>query len=92
MARNDVVDTRPDYHLRAYHGPGMVVRKVFRIRIRTFVQAHRIASHRFRIAFAFRIRIAFFALFFLHFRTFLIFLLHVSWLVHQKSSTKCEKI
>jgi hypothetical protein len=35
-------------------------------------------------------RIAFFA-FFSHFRTSLIFLLYVSQLVHQKSSTKCEK-
>jgi hypothetical protein len=65
----------------------MVVRKVFCIRIRTFVQVH-------RIAFAFRIRIAFFTLF-SHFRTSLTFFLHFSQLVHQnlvKSAKKCEKI
>jgi hypothetical protein len=60
----------------------MVVRKVFRIRIRTFNQAHRIAPHSH---FAF-------AAHFSHFRTFLIFLLHVSQLKHQKVVKSAKKM
>jgi hypothetical protein len=69
--------------------PGMVGQKVFCIRIRAFVQAHRIALHRF-IAFAFLIHIKFLALFHLS-ALFLIFLLHVSQLVHQKVVKSAKK-
>jgi hypothetical protein len=76
----------------------MVVRKIFRIAFAftLFVKAHRIASHYFRIAFAFciRIRIALFALF-SHFCTFSTFLVNISRLMHQKvvkSARKMRKI
>ncbi len=51
----------PDQQTRL--DPGMVVRKVFRIRIRTFIQAHRIAplSQRIRISHSHRIFCTFFA-------------------------------
>jgi hypothetical protein len=65
----------------------MVVRKSFRIAFALLVKAH-------RITFAFRIRIALFALF-SHFRTFSTFLVDILRLMHQKvvkSARKMHKI
>ncbi len=64
--------------------PGMVVQKVFRIRICTFIQAN-------RIAFAFRIRIAFFALFFFEFSLFFDLFASCFTVSAPKTSKKCEK-